>query len=91
MCKQSALFDYQNCVEKLSRKTVDISMKEIKSKTTWIFQPSKLHRRKYVEITWIFRPSKLYQKKYVENNEDFFTIKITLKKVRATDVDFLIS
>ena len=32
MCKQSGLFGHQNYVEKVSRNTVDISMKEITSK-----------------------------------------------------------
>ena len=32
----------------------------------WIFRPSKLHRRNYVETMWIFRPSKLHRRKYVE-------------------------
>ena len=32
-------------------------------KKSWIFQPSKLHRKKYTEITWIFRPSKLHRKR----------------------------
>ena len=34
--------------------------------TRWIFRPSKLHRKKYVETTWIFPPSKLHREKYVE-------------------------
>ena len=32
----------------------------------WIFRPSKLRQKKYVETTWIFRPAKLHRKKYVE-------------------------
>ena len=28
----------------------------------WIFEPEKLHIKKYVESTWIFRPEKLYYK-----------------------------
>ena len=28
----------------------------------WIFQPLKLHRKKYVETTWIFRSAKLHRK-----------------------------
>ena len=42
--------------------------------TTWIFQPLKLHRKKYVETTWIFRPSKLRRKKYVEMSWKFVEI-----------------
>ena len=30
--------------------------------TTWIFPPSKLHRKKYVETTWIFRSAKSHRK-----------------------------
>ena len=32
----------------------------------WIFEPEKLHIKKYVESTWIFRPEKLYYKMDVE-------------------------
>ena len=28
----------------------------------WIFHPSKLHQRKYVETMWIFRPAKSHRK-----------------------------
>ena len=42
--------------------------------TTWIFRPSKLHRKRYVETTWIFRPAKLRRKKYVEMTWKFVEI-----------------
>ena len=74
------------------------------AETTWIFQPEKLNRKKYVEITWVFRPAKLHRKKYVEttcqiasikvggDKIDFLTSEITSKKKKCgNDVDFLIS
>ena len=45
---------------------LEISLKKKCAQTTWIFRPSKLHRKKYVEKTWKFRPVKLRQEKYVE-------------------------
>ena len=36
--------------------------------TTWIFRPSKLRRKKYVETTWIFRSAKLHRKKVRRND-----------------------
>ena len=48
--------------------------------TTWIFRPSKRHRKRYVETTWIFRPAKLRRKKYVETTRIFRSAKLHRKK-----------
>ena len=58
--------------------------------TTWIFQPEKLHRKKYVEKTWVFRPLKLHRKKHVGKKRGFFdhrnyTEKSTWKQRRFFD------
>ena len=50
----------------------------------WIFRPSKLHRKKYVETTWIFRPAKLHRKKYVETTLIFQPTKLHRKKYMET-------
>ena len=47
--------------------------------TRWIFPPSKLHRKKYVETTWIFPPSKLHRQKYVETTWIFRSVKLHQK------------
>ena len=39
--------------------------------STWIFRPSKLHRKKYGETTWIFRPLKLRWKSMWEKRGYF--------------------
>ena len=42
--------------------TIEITLKKYVD-TTWVFRPSKLHRKKYVETTWrIFQPLKLHRK-----------------------------
>ena len=78
MCKQSGLFDHQNYIKKVSRNTVDISMKEITSKKA---------RGSKVDFSTIGITSK----KIRGNNVDFSTIKITSKKVHGNDMDFSIS
>ena len=71
----------------------------------WIFRPSKLHWKEYVETTQIFRPSKFYRKKYVETTWIFWPSKLHpkstwkerglfdhwnyIEKVRRNKVDFL--
>ena len=51
--------------------------------TTWIFPPSKLHQKKYVEITWIFRSAKLRRRKYVETTWIFRPSKLHRKSTYA--------
>ena len=50
----------------------------------WIFRPSKLHWKKYVETIWIVWPSKLHWKKYVETTWIFWTSKLHRKKYVET-------
>ena len=72
--------------KKVSRNTVDISMKEITLKkhveAWWIFRPSKWHQKKYVEATWIFRASKIHRAKYVETTWMFQSAKLHQKSMR---------
>ena len=74
--------------KKVSRNTVDISMKEITLKkhveAWWIFRPSKWHQKKYVEATWIFRASKIHRAKYVETTWIFRPPKLRRKKYVET-------
>ena len=71
-------------------------------KQTWIFRPSKLHQKNYVETSWIFWPTKLHIKKYMKTTWIFQPSKFYLKKYVETMwifrpsilrkcVDFLIS
>ena len=79
--------------KKVSKNNVHISTIEITlikvRETTWIFRPSKLHRKKYVETMWIFRPSKLHRKKYVETTWIFRPAKLHRKKYVETTWIFL--
>ena len=62
----------KNTSKKISKK---ITSKEVRGNNvefstskitpTWVFRPSKLHRKEYVGTTQIFCPSKLHRKKYV--------------------------
>ena len=66
-CKQRGFFDHQNYIKKINgnKNVRELFLVE----TTWIFWPSKFHRKMYVETTWIFRSAKLYWKrrwKFVE-------------------------
>ena len=56
--------------------------------TTWIFQSSKLHRKKASGKNMDISINEITLKKVHGNNVDFWTIKITPKKVRGNDVDF---
>ena len=53
-------------------------------KTTWVFRPEKLHRKKCVETMWIFRLSKLHRKKYVGKTWIFRPAKLHRKKYVET-------
>ena len=60
-------------------------------KTTWIFQSSKLYRKRYVETTWIFRSAKLHRgRKYVGMTWKFIEI-WSLTYRRNIDVTVIIS
>ena len=52
--------------------------------TMWIFQPAKLHQKKFEETTWIFWPSKRHQKKYVEITWIFWPSKLRRKRYVET-------
>ena len=59
--------------------------------TTWIFQSSKLYRKRYVETTWIFRSAKLRQdRKYVGRKQKFIEIWSSTYR-RNIDVTVIIS
>ena len=70
--KQARFFGHRNYIEKARETNLD-------------FQPSKLHRKKYVETTPIFRPAKAHRKKYVETTWIFLEAKLRRQKyVEAT-------
>ena len=71
---------------------IEISLK----KSTWIFRPSKLHRktcnvRKKYKYNVDVLTIKITSRKVRWNNVDFSTSEIAPKKVRVDDVDFSIS
>ena len=61
-----------------------LCQKKVCERTAWIFRPSKLHWKKYVDAMWVFWTAKSCRKKYVETTWIFQPSKIHRKKYVVT-------
>ena len=61
-----------------------LCQKKVCERTAWIFRPSKLHWKKYVDAMWVFWTAKSCQKKYVKTTWIFRPSKLHQKKYVET-------
>ena len=57
-------------------------------KTTWIFYPNKLHRKKGMRATWIFLPLKSNNKRIGKSTMIFLPVKLHRKSMNKQPAFF---